>query len=384
MPKVHQKFSASSAPRWIACPGSIAASEGYPPQKQNDFADEGTGGHLVLEYCQRFDCAPGDADVIVNGKHYEVDDEMKEAVQTAIDIIKAAPGELIIEEEFLIADDLGGTIDAGKYDPEAKRVYVFDFKYGRRAVQAVGNPQLAIYAMGMLKKFPEATKISMIIIQPRVTPPIVEWTVGLSDFAHFTTATIMASYKEAKQPNAPRCAGTHCRYCPALVDCPTSRSALVDATRSDFDLAAAPVPINLPPVEAITNEQAARLLEFADLIADYCKAVKEVVHSRLMSGQKIPGWKVVQKRANRQWKNEEEVALRLSPIIGPALYTKPEMVSPAQVEKALKASGTKFSIDELTHKPDNGLSIAPESDKRKEVVPQIGSDFAGTNSSDLI
>lgn len=382
----HQKFSASSAHRWIACPGSIAAAEGCPPQALNDFADEGTAAHLVLEYCLRFDCGPGDAAVKINGKDYEVDDEMREGVQLALDTVRAIPGQPIIEFGFLLEDDLGGTVDCGVYDAKSKTIYVYDFKYGRRAVNPVGNPQLAIYGKGILKMFPEAESIVLGIIQPRVTPSVSIWTISADDFGAWFGSHVLAGYYRAKEPNAPRHAGNHCRYCPALdsLRCPESHKAITAATCSDFDIDVSK-PIKLPLMDTLTNDQVARLIDFSDLISDYCKGVKQLAHDRLMAGQKIPGWKVVQKRSNRAWIDPQRTIDTLGVVLGRKIFTEPEVLSPAQMEKALKAAGKDVKlVDALTQKPDAGLSIAPESDKRKEVVPQLGSDFAAGAASDLV
>lgn len=373
--KTHKVFSASSASRWLACPGSVAAASAAPAPAASDYADEGTAAHLVAEYCLRFDCPPGEAEVMVNGKPYPVDDELAEAVSAYVSLVRDAGGTLLIEKEVLIAPDLGGTVDAGIIDRARGIVHVVDFKYGRRAVDVRQNPQLTIYAAGLLQEFPGAKVIRRTICQPRVSPPVSTVDVSADEFRS-EVRDLMAGYEAAKSPDAPRHAGSHCRYCPALASCREHRAMVATTVGADFDLASK-TPISLPAVEKLDNTQLARVMDLADLLTEYAKAVKAEANTRMMRGQKIPGWKVVEKRANREWIDAAKTSQALGAILGSAAYTVPELLSPAQMEKALKSAGADPSIvADLAHKPAAGLSIAPESDKRKEVVPESVDDFS--------
>ena len=51
----HAKLSASGAHRWMACPGSVAAEEGFP-DNTSSFAEEGTAAQtLGLDGSETFD-----------------------------------------------------------------------------------------------------------------------------------------------------------------------------------------------------------------------------------------------------------------------------------------------------------------------------------------
>ena len=49
MPSKHAKLSASSAFRWINCPGSVALADQLPAPGSSAYADEGTLAHALAE-----------------------------------------------------------------------------------------------------------------------------------------------------------------------------------------------------------------------------------------------------------------------------------------------------------------------------------------------
>ena len=49
MPSKHAKLSASSAFRWINCPGSVVLADQLPAPGSSAYADEGTLAHALAE-----------------------------------------------------------------------------------------------------------------------------------------------------------------------------------------------------------------------------------------------------------------------------------------------------------------------------------------------
>ena len=54
MPTKHARLSASSAFRWINCPGSVALSDQCPTPASSSYADEGTLAHAIGELKLRY------------------------------------------------------------------------------------------------------------------------------------------------------------------------------------------------------------------------------------------------------------------------------------------------------------------------------------------
>lgn len=226
--KTHYPMSASSAARWIACPGSIEASKNCPPSPTTPAADEGTAAHLVAEFCLRtgLDLTQGNPGVLVGDREWPVTEEMAQAVRLYVDEVNRCAGQLFIERRFLLAEDMGGTVDAARVDgmgyPGLKKVTVFDFKYGRRPVKAEGNPQMMIYAKGLLNEvgteYPDGL-VSLRIVQPRCSPAVTVWDLSIRAFLEEYDRVIVRAVERAKDPSAPRLAGQHCQYCPAKKTC---------------------------------------------------------------------------------------------------------------------------------------------------------------------
>jgi len=124
----------------------------------------------------------------------------------------------------------------------------------------------------------------------------------------------------------------------------------------------------LPNPSELTGIDIAKVLGVAEQFSGWVDEVKNYAYSMLEQGKPIPGYKLVSKRANRKWSNEERAAQTLLSAMGPDAYTK-KLVSPAQAEKAIKKLGLspEAILQGLVYKPEAGLTLAPTTDKRKAV-----------------
>ena len=82
----------------------------------------------------------------------------------------------------------------------------------------------------------------------------------------------------------------------------------------------------------------------------------------------VPGYKLVAKRAIRQWVDESKAeAALLNAGLTPAQFFKQEIISPAQAEKLLKKSKQALP-DEIVVAVSSGSTLAPEDDPRPAVL----------------
>ena len=167
--------------------------------------------------------------------------------------------------------------------------------------------------------------------------------------------------KEAQGPEPRFATGDHCRWCAAKPVCPLLTGAVDRAVKA-----------NLKNVDV---GQLAQMLEQAPLIEEYLASVRALALLMLEEGQRVPGFKMVQKRATRQWIDASEAKAALSRLgLDDTELTETKLVSPAQAEKALKKRKLELP-DDLVVAVSSGTTLAPESDPRPPVL-QIGRQLA--------
>lgn len=384
--RAHATLGASSASRWIACPGSVRLSEGMP-NVSSPFAQEGTAAHELAEACLQ----SGRNAISYVGETFEgveVDEDMAEATQVYVDAVRAEAeqGQLFIEQRFSLADlnppvPMFGTADAVIWNAKTRVLTVMDLKFGAGVpVKVENSPQLSYYALGAMlalekshKIFPE--RVKMVIVQPRYHHPDgfvrtfeidsyslrVEWAEYL----------IQAAYKTLDD-DAELNPGDHCKFCLAQAKCPRLHEQAVALAQSEFDDGFSP-----PEPESLSDQQIADILEKAKVFKAWLIAVEGYAKHKLESGGGIPGYKLVAKRAQRKWTTEED-ALELLTEMGleeDELYTK-KIISPAQAEDKLgKKKAVKERLAEIVTAESSGYTIAPLSDKRPAVIKSIEDEF---------
>jgi len=425
----HAILGASSASRWINCPGSVREIAKLPKGDRNKtsvFADEGSCAHNLCQHCLENDTNAADhKGEFLAGElgTYEVNDEMVDAVQMYLDEIRrqmkrlgnSGTASFYIEKTvFPIPGDdaLYGTADfIAAEEMIHSEMVVTDFKYGAGVVVEVDwNDQAMYYALGALQLHPEIETIKLVIVQPRAMHregPIRRVTLDRSHLLDFA-GTIVGAAERTSDPNAPLSPGDWCKFCPVRGrPCPELEKKAVTTVKSDFaDLLAGGVevakdgmPANMPePSEVVLLPDAADMeaLSKAYLLIPYLdhyiKGVSEMVRRRVEFGYEFPWAKMVRKRSNRVYKDPvgiEAIAVKEAFDQGlppEDIFTDPILLSVAQLEKIL---GKDF-IAEHAEKPEGGLTLAPMNDKRAQVeiptpieefgdIPELIEDKASSN-----
>lgn len=380
--QAHSKFGASSASRWLNCPGSIQLSATVPKQKSSSYALEGTAAHKLGEICLIKGGEPHDfidEEITLDAKDgakaekYLVTEDMADAVKVYVDYVRSKRGEMNIETKFdlsFIEPEMFGTNDCCIYFKLLGVLEVIDYKHGSGvSVSPVENAQLAYYGLGAARLYelhPNST-IKLTIIQPRAAGEAIkswETTVGYLDkFAKILKKGVKAC--KAQEPKLVE--GSWCKFCPAAAVCPQLYSKTMEVAKADFADDGA---IVLPVPESLNKVDIRKVLDFADTLGSWLRAVETYAFSMLESGDKIEGYKLVKKRAHRKWKSEDEVKKVFGDMEN-VIFHEPKLKSPAQLEKVLD----KNLVASLCETPDNGNTLVPVSDKRPEVLPSISVDF---------
>lgn len=374
MSEGHSPIGASSAHRWLACPGSVRLSRGLPNESSWE-AKEGTAAHEVAAECLRHGQDAWEhagRGITIEGDTFVVDDEMVEAVQVYLDAIRAdadayrretgAEPIMFVEQFFHLEElhpDLYGTADCALVLPAQATLKVYDLKYGRGlTVEPGNNPQFLFYAAGVVHKLSGQHHFDFIdlhAVQPRrdhPDGPVRRWSLTADELGEWVTGTLVPGARATEQPDAPLRPGDHCRFCPAkqAAVCP-ALAAVAENADTDENVA------------ALDTEALAERLEKVPQLRMYIQALEDEAFRRMMKGETVPGYKLVQKKANRVWKEGAEA--ELVRIFGAEAVYEKKLRTPSQVER-LK-DGRKV-VSELAYKPDTGLTVAPESDRR-EAVP---------------
>ena len=383
--RAHAKLSPSAAHRWIECPGSIRMSEGIP-NTSSSFADEGTAAHTLAEKC----LARGDDPFIYEGmsvcldngkidypgasriplKYVEVTDDMIDAVRVYLNAVAPITSNPAVEWEIEAKLDLRhipgmefGTGDFCAYTPAMKLLEVVDYKHGRGTVVEVDdNPQLLAYAVGVARRYHNRglDKISLTIVQPRAPHPSGPVRTKVYDAVHLLDfeAELTEAAEAALAPDAPLKPGDWCKFCPAAHKCEALRGRALEQAADAF----AP-----ESVDDHTPEQIASDLAAADLIKNWIKRVEEHAFREAVAGRPPPGWKLVEKRAQRKWADPDGAQALLSNcgFLEEQILVH-ELISPAQADKLLKKD--KALIAPFVVAQSSGVALVHESDKRPAVT----------------
>jgi hypothetical protein len=358
----HSTVGASSMYRWSACPGSVRLSKGIKTSPSK-YADEGTKAHDLA------------AKRLESGKWCGgIDVETKVHLQVYVDSVEAEKfDESFIEHKFDLSDlfpGMFGTADFVGYKRSEKKLSVWDLKYGAGIpVEATDSKQLQFYALGALMTLNlPCNEVEVVIAQPRChhnEGPIRRWAFNAVDLLDFAADALEAARK-TEDPNAPLSSGDHCRFCPAAAFCPELNKKAVSVAKQEFS--------DSVPYDA---SKLSEVLAWLPVLNDWSKSVREFAYNEIQKGRKIPGWKLVSKRATRKWKmDDEETASALECMLpDQECYWERKLKSPAQVEKLLGKDGAK-ELEELTIKESSGATLVEESDKRPAVKPDALAEFS--------
>jgi len=349
----------STAKRVIACPASVQLVAKMPPKPSSEHADCGTLLHNVIaEVLEKHQPVESFIGTKYNSQVL-TEDLINEKLRPALEALDAIDPDRQMDYEVetrvgfgdFLPNVFGSTDLIGRI---GHRAIVLDWKFGDGVmVDAEENPQLMFYAAAAMRTpaaawaFKHATEIELIIVQP---PFIRRWVTTRERIEQFERELAQA-VNVSSWPNAPMQSGDHCRWCAAKPICPQMTGAVDRALKQQI------VELDAPKL--------AEYLKQADILEGWIKDLRALAFQVLESGSPMPGYKLVAKRATRQWVDEAAAA----EFLGDKAY-KSELISPAQAEKLVKKIP-----DELIKRVSSGTTMAEESDSRPAVL-QIGQQLA--------
>ena len=373
--------------RWEPCPGSVALCETIPPGPPTPYALEGTQAHdLAAQWLLK-----GVEPTFPNA-------EMRDAVKIYVDFCNRYYQPAHVKEGAICGVEYAfdnsnrvpgmyGTVDYWCYWPWLRRLLVADFKYGAGVlVSAEDNTQAMYYAAGLIATRPtlEVDTVELAIVQPRCMKETEVEGIRTAEVDRFEIdmfyQRIRTAIEATKQPNAQLKTGSHCYFCSArswtrnnkgdLIICPAVEEAKSAALSQDFVV----IPSDATQVYDVRKLAAA--LEQREPLKAYLSKLDEFAYQEMNRGVEIPGWKLVEKRGRREYKDPELTrnTLKAAGISDKDMFTTPELKSPAQLEASLDKRYKKL-IAVHTEMRSSGLTIAPMSDKRPAVTKRPEDEF---------
>ncbi len=375
MPDKHALLSASSSHRWLNCPPSARLCENYD-DKGSDFAAEGTDAHTLCEYKLKKALGIPAKNPTDNLSWYSA--EMEDCAngyaafvtELVEDAKKSCPDPVVLIEQRL---------DYSKYVAEGfgtgdcviiadGTLHIVDYKHGRGVlVEADENPQMKLYALGALELFDciyDISTVSMTIYQPRRSN-VSTFTVPKEELYNWADNVLIPVAELAFEGGGEYRCGEWCQFCKAKADCRKRAEANLELAKYEF---------RQPPL--LTDEEVEEILGKLDGLTSWANDIRDYALRAAISGKKWTGFKLVEGRSNRRYTDENAVIAAVQnagfdpyehKILGVTAMTS--LLGRKQFNEILGGYVTK---------PQGKPTLAPESDKRPEMITIID-DFKEDN-----
>lgn len=364
--RAHALLSPSSACRWLACTPSARLEDKFPGV-DTPATIEGTRAHAWAEYqlclAQGLKDGPaledlfeGDLDMVTYAESYA------EFVGGLVGIARATSPDAEVLTEVPL--DLTSYVPEGFGTADAVIVgdgclYVIDYKYGKGvSVSAERNPQMMLYALGVLDLLEMVYDIQMVslnIYQPRIHN-ISTYDITVSELKRWAEEVLKPTAQRAFLGEGEVVTGPHCRFCKASAVCRQQAKEGV----SLFER------LSRKSSEVLSSEEVAEVLSAREQITAWLKSVEDYALQQAIAGEPIRGYKVVAGRAIRRYSDADAVEARLleNGYDAALIYRPRELLTISEMEKLLKKSTFATLLGDLVTKPEGKPTLVPDSDPR--------------------
>lgn len=373
--RAHALLSASGATRWINCPPSARLEEKVP-DTESEFAKAGTLAHSICELkLRKLFTEPGMTSRTYNTRMNKLkkDPLYKEEMQGYTDQYVDHVSEVAYSFPVTPFVSVERRVEYGDYAPEGfgtadciilygTEMHVIDFKYGKGVpVSAEGNYQLGLYALGALQAygflFP-IEKVVLHVVQPRLNNFSV-WETTKKDLESWGNVVVKPAADLAFAGEGEFRSGEHCKFCRVL-----------NCRKRAFDnLELESYGGKLPP--ELSDEEVGEALRKGENLVAWHKKLKAYAQNALIDGKPIPGWKLVQGRSNRVFKDfDGAVDALVKSGYEKELFYQTVALPLTQIEEAVGKKELRETCGEFIIKPPGAPTIAKEEDKRPIYSPR--------------
>lgn len=392
-PGEHSPLGPSSSERWLACPGSVKASQGVP-NKDTEYSAEGTAAHLLSEHARKENkpCSHWLGWTIKVGNYsFEVTEEMADAVQEFVDVCEAVPGiaiaEARVQYERWVPGGFGTNDDTRLNDGV---VTITDLKFGKgHQVFAEDNPQLKLYALGVIEDHGflfDIKSFNLRISQPRLGH-FDEWVIAADQLLEWADSTLPAAVQRIEEGNQFN-AGHWCTFCPVRSTCKTRAAhvtglMLAEGEFEDLDNLETNALRAMNRWQHLTNDDVAKILPSLGVFESWIKDMKHRALVALVNKEKVGDYKLVAGKSSRKWIDDQLAKMKLHSLgVDPFKPQQVISVSVAEKELGKKEFGRRFKLEEDFVKPPGKPTLAPGADKRPAIEVTEVNDFTNLDDAE--
>lgn len=375
----------------MICAGSVRLierlqAEGVIPERSSSgAAAEGTVAHQIREECLSFGLEPHNYVghvMSADGFTFTVDDEMASHLVPGIDWINEQPGDVVVEHQVELSRWMPGqfgTLDTAIIQRDRRHLIVNDLKFGAGVpVDAEGNRQLRIYALGVLDNFDlwEAVdEVLVVIDQPRAGGH-KPWTVSVEDLRTFGDE-VRAAALRIDEPDAPLVFSEKgCQWCPVKdteAGCPAYTAAMHDLFEGALseldDLDSEPEFVD-PAL--ITPARRWYIVKHSHLATAWLSKLYQDCLAAADAGEPDPGSKAAEgPPGDRYFTDKEAAETILVDALGPDAFQPPKLIGIPAAQKLLEPKKRKpgnpdawAKLANLIDRPPGKTILVSEDDPR--------------------
>ena len=364
-PSKHALLSASSSHRWLNCNPSARLEQEFADQ-ETEAAAEGTAAHALAEHklrkalkmrtkkpISKYDS--DEMDAYTDGYVEFVLEQMAEAKKDCKDPL------ILVEQKLdfsCFVPDGFGTGDC--IIIADKTLHIIDLKYGQGIlVEAEGNPQMMLYALGALRLFDslyDIETVSMTIYQPR-RENVSTWSILVEALMEWTENTLKPKAELAFKGEGEFQPGSWCTFCKAAVKCRARAEAKLQLAQYEFAM---------PPL--LTDEEIEDILVRLDDLTKWANEIQAYAQSAAINhGKSWRGFKLVESRTNRKYTDEEAVAQAAKNAGYHDIY-KHSLITISEMERLMGKKTFAEVLGALVIKPQGKPTLVPASDKRPAIT----------------
>lgn len=361
MPDKHAVLSASASGRWLSCTPSARLELEFD-NVESEAAREGTAAHALAEHKlkkalkmrSRRPNSEYDSDEMeecTDGYVAYVMELVSEAKQKCRDPV------VLIEQKLDFSDWVPDGFGTGDCVLVADgTLYIVDLKYGMGIlVDAEENPQMKLYALGALRLFDalyDIREVSLTIYQPR-RENISTWTTTVEELKTWAEDVLREKARLAFNGEGEYVPGSWCTFCRAAVRCRARAEEKLKLAQKEFRL---PPLLSDDEIEAIL-EILPDLTKWANEISDYA------LDAAVNHGRQWKGFKVVEGRSVRRYRDEEAVAEAARDAGFNDIYRQ-SLIPMTEMEKLMGKSRFEEVLGDLIYKPAGKPTLVPVTDRR--------------------